>query len=70
MTTDEELKKYDQLNFTQSLLAEDRFRRAARDGQILFNAWLTLNSPVLIDIIGEAGWDSILIDQQARAGWP
>jgi 4-hydroxy-2-oxoheptanedioate aldolase len=49
-------------------MAKDRFRRAAREGRTLFNAWLTLNSPALIDMIGEAGWDSILIDQQHGLG--
>jgi 4-hydroxy-2-oxoheptanedioate aldolase len=52
----------------RSRMTEDRFRRAAREGQVLFNAWLTLNLPVLIDLIGEAGWDSILIDQQHGLG--
>lgn len=49
-------------------MVEDRFRRTARDGQTLLSAWLTLNSPVLVDMIGEAGWDSILIDQQHGLG--
>jgi 4-hydroxy-2-oxoheptanedioate aldolase len=48
--------------------AEDRFRRAAREGRVLYNAWLTLNSPALIEMIGQAGWDSILIDQQHGLG--
>src|SRR5262245_37754427 len=49
-------------------MTEDRFRKAAREGRTLFNAWLTLNSPVLIDMIAEAGWDTILIDQQHGLG--
>jgi len=49
-------------------MTKDRFRQAARQGQILLNAWLTLNSPALIDMIGEAGWDTILIDQQHGLG--
>src|SRR5262245_59248196 len=49
-------------------MTEDRFRQAAREGRTLFNAWLTLNSPVLIDMIAEAGWDTILIDQQHGLG--
>lgn len=49
-------------------LIEDRFRQAARDGRTLFCAWLTVNSSLLIDSIGEAGWDCILIDQQHGLG--
>ena len=49
-------------------LVEDRFRQASREGRTLFCAWLTINSPSLIDSIGEAGWDSILIDQQHGLG--
>ena len=45
-------------------MPEDRFRRAAKDGRTLLNAWLTLNSPFLIELIGEAGWDCLTIDQQ------
>jgi 4-hydroxy-2-oxoheptanedioate aldolase len=47
---------------------EDRFRQAARDERTLFNAWLTLNNPFLIELIGEAGWDCITIDQQHGLG--
>ena len=32
------------------------------------NAWLTLNSPFLIELIGEAGWDCLTIDQQHGLG--
>jgi 4-hydroxy-2-oxoheptanedioate aldolase len=46
----------------------DRFRKAAKEGRTLFNAWLTLNSPFLIELIGEAGWDCITIDQQHGLG--
>ena len=45
-------------------MREDRFRKAARERRTLFNAWLTLNNPFLIELIGEAGWDCITIDQQ------
>jgi len=47
---------------------EDRFRKAAREGRTLLNAWLTLNSPFVIELIGEAGWDCITIDQQHGLG--
>ncbi len=49
-------------------MREDRFRKAAKDRRTLFNAWLTLNNPFLIELIGEAGWDCITIDQQHGLG--
>jgi 4-hydroxy-2-oxoheptanedioate aldolase len=49
-------------------MREDRFRSAAKDRRTLFNAWLTLNNPFLIELIGEAGWDCITIDQQHGLG--
>ena len=49
-------------------LREDRFRQAAKDRRTLFNAWLTLNNPFLIELIGGAGWDCVTIDQQHGAG--
>ena len=49
-------------------MREDRFRKAAKDRRPLFNAWLTLNNPFLIELIGEAGWDCITIDQQHGLG--
>ena len=49
-------------------LTNDRFRDAARDRKTLFCAWLAINSPLLLDAIGEAGWDCILIDQQHGLG--
>ena len=57
-----------QLKSDCSRAAEDRFREAACDGRTLFCAWLTVNSPLLIDPIGDAGWDCILIDQQHGLG--
>jgi 4-hydroxy-2-oxoheptanedioate aldolase len=47
---------------------EDRFRRASSEARTLFCAWLTVNSSSLIDSIGDAGWDCILIDQQHGLG--
>lgn len=47
---------------------QDRFRQSVRDGQTLFCAWLTLNSPSLVDFIEHAGWNCILIDQQHGLG--
>ncbi len=49
-------------------MREDRFRTAAKSRRTLFNAWLTLNNPFLIELIGEAGWDCITIDQQHGLG--
>jgi 4-hydroxy-2-oxoheptanedioate aldolase len=49
-------------------MREDRFRKAARERRTLFNAWLILNNPLLIELIGEAGWDCVTIDQQHGAG--
>src|SRR5680860_662045 len=52
----------------QDLVAKDRFRQAAKERKTLFNAWLTLNNPFLIELIGEAGWDCLTIDQQHGLG--
>jgi 4-hydroxy-2-oxoheptanedioate aldolase len=49
-------------------MREDRFRKAASERRTLFNAWLTLNNPFLIELIGEAGFDCITIDQQHGLG--
>jgi 4-hydroxy-2-oxoheptanedioate aldolase len=49
-------------------MAGDRFREAARERRTLFNAWLTLNNPFLIELIREAGWDCVTIDQQHGLG--
>ncbi len=49
-------------------MREDRFRKAAKERRTLFNAWLTLNNPFLIELIGEAGWDCLTIDQQHGLG--
>jgi 4-hydroxy-2-oxoheptanedioate aldolase len=46
----------------------DQFRKAANEGRTLFNAWLTLNSPFVIELIAQAGWDCITIDQQHGMG--
>jgi 4-hydroxy-2-oxoheptanedioate aldolase len=46
----------------------DRFRQAAAERRTLLNAWLMVNSPFLIELIGEAGWDCLTIDQQHGIG--
>jgi 4-hydroxy-2-oxoheptanedioate aldolase len=48
--------------------AQDSLRQAVGEGRLLFCAWLSINSPLLIDPIGDAGWDCILIDQQHGLG--
>jgi 4-hydroxy-2-oxoheptanedioate aldolase len=49
-------------------MPEDLFRRAARERRTLLNAWLMLNDPLAIELIGEAGWDCVTIDQQHGMG--
>lgn len=49
-------------------MREDRFRSAAKEGRTLLNAWLLLNSPILIETIGAASWDCLTIDQQHGLG--
>jgi len=49
-------------------MREDRFRKAAKERRTLINAWLTLNNPFLIELIGEAAFDCITIDQQHGLG--
>ena len=49
-------------------MATDLFRKAGSERRTLFGAWLMVNSPLLVEVIGEAGWDAILIDQQHGLG--
>lgn len=49
-------------------MGEDRFRHAAKEGRTLLTGWLTCNSPFLVELIGEAGFDCITIDQQHGMG--
>lgn len=49
-------------------MTKDLFRQTAREGRTLFCAWLMVNSPLLVEVTGEAGWDAILIDQQHGLG--
>ena len=46
----------------------DLFRSAARKRRTLFNAWLMMNNPLAVELIGEAGWDCVTIDQQHGPG--
>ena len=49
-------------------MPKDLFRSAARRHKTLFNAWLTMNNPLAIELIGDTGWDCVTIDQQHGAG--
>ncbi len=49
-------------------MSEDRFRRAVKASQTLYNAWMTLNSPYAVELIAKAGWDCVTIDQQHGLG--
>lgn len=49
-------------------MAKDLFRSATRKRQTLFNAWSMLNDPLAVELIGEAGWDCVTIDQQHGVG--
>ncbi len=46
----------------------DKFRDARGAGHPLFNAWTTIGSPYVIELMGEAGADVVLIDQQHGIG--
>jgi 4-hydroxy-2-oxoheptanedioate aldolase len=47
---------------------EEPLREAVLGKKALFCAWLTVNSPLLIEPIRDASWDCILIDQQHGLG--
>jgi 4-hydroxy-2-oxoheptanedioate aldolase len=49
-------------------MPKDLFRRAANERRTLLNAWLMLNNPLAIELVGEAGWDCVTIDQQHGFG--
>ena len=49
-------------------MPQDLFREAVRERRMLFNAWLMMNNPLAIELIGEAGWDCITIDHQHGQG--
>src|SRR4051812_35352203 len=49
-------------------MRKDGFRTAAQERRTLLNAWLTLNSPFVVELIADAGWDCITIDQQHGLG--
>jgi 4-hydroxy-2-oxoheptanedioate aldolase len=49
-------------------MSRDLFRQAAKERRTLFNAWLMLNNPFLVELAGATGWDCITIDQQHGMG--
>ncbi len=49
-------------------MSQDLFRQAAKERRTLFNAWLMLNNPFLVELAGATGWDCITIDQQHGMG--
>ncbi len=50
------------------MAAKDLFRSAARARRTLFNAWLMMNNPLAVELIGDAGWDCVTIDEQHGPG--
>jgi 4-hydroxy-2-oxoheptanedioate aldolase len=46
----------------------DPFRDKLERGKPLFNAWLSLGSPFLVEVVAEAGADLVTIDQQHGIG--
>lgn len=50
------------------MTAEDVFRGARESGQPLFNAWMTIGSPYVVELMGETGADVVLVDQQHGIG--
>jgi 4-hydroxy-2-oxoheptanedioate aldolase len=49
-------------------MREDSFRQAAKERRTLLGAWLLLNNAMLVELVGETGWDCVVIDQQHGAG--
>lgn len=49
-------------------MPDDVFRIGRAKRRTLFNAWLMMNNPLAIELIGEAGWDCLTIDQQHGLG--
>jgi 4-hydroxy-2-oxoheptanedioate aldolase len=50
--------------------ARPDFRALLKEQKPVFNAWTGFGSPLLVEIAADAGWHSILIDQQHGAGGP
>jgi 4-hydroxy-2-oxoheptanedioate aldolase len=50
--------------------AKPDFRALLKEHKPVFNAWTGLGSPLCVEIAADAGWHSVLIDQQHGAGGP
>jgi 4-hydroxy-2-oxoheptanedioate aldolase len=50
--------------------AKPDFRALLKEHKPVFNAWTGLGSPLAVEMAADAGWHSVLIDQQHGAGGP
>ena len=50
--------------------ARPDFRASLAAHQPLYMAWLGLGSPLAVEIVADAGWHAVMIDQQHGAGGP
>jgi 4-hydroxy-2-oxoheptanedioate aldolase len=50
--------------------AKPNFRTLLSKKRTVFNAWLGLGLPLAVEIVADAGWDAVMIDQQHGAGGP
>ena len=48
-------------------MRENRVKRLLSEDRAVFGAWATLNDPAIVEIIGHAGFDFALIDQEHTA---
>jgi 4-hydroxy-2-oxoheptanedioate aldolase len=48
--------------------AKPDFRALLSERKPLFNAWLGLGLPLSVEIVADAGWDAVMIDQQHGDG--
>lgn len=49
-------------------MTQDAIRSAAAEGRLLLNGWVTLDSAYAVELMGEAGWDTVTVDQQHGLG--
>ncbi len=48
-------------------MVQDLIRDAARDKRLLFNSWVMLGSAHAVEVLGQAGWDTVTLDMQHGA---
>jgi 4-hydroxy-2-oxoheptanedioate aldolase len=53
---------------TAPSVSADPLRDKLANGQILFNAWVSLGSPFVVELVAESGADVVTIDQQHGIG--